>query len=146
MKKRDTKQMNYKTMLLSLYTIILLSGCNDKESVQENRSKESTPVVHKTTAEVIPTTKGIVKKDYTIEEIYSSMCITCHSSDGSGNTEKLTPSMADSTQEEMFIALKEIENDKGHIIMDHNRGEIFKMGMEYKAEDMAHYMFQRFHK
>ena len=140
MKKRDTKQMNYQTLLLSLSAIVLLGGCSD-ESKENIENKTITKAIVE-----VKTPKSVVKKDYTLDEIYNSMCITCHSSDGSGNTEKLTPSMVDSTQQEMLIALKDVEADKGHIIMDHNRGEILKMGMEYKAEDMAEYMFKRFNK
>ena len=74
------------------------------------------------------------------------MCVECHSPDGSGNVEKLTPSMADLTQQEMLDALIEVENDDGHIIMEHNRDQILKMGMEYSAQDMAKYMFEKFNK
>jgi len=83
-------------------------------------------------------------KVYTMEEIYNSMCIECHSADGSGNTEKLTPTMIGQNQAEILQALKDIEADKGHIIMEHNRGEILKMGMQYSAQDMAAYMFDKF--
>ena len=141
--------MNYKTVLVSLSAIILLSGCSDesKKNLQTKTIKEPLITIKTTTApQHKEVTKSVIKKDYAIDEIYNSMCITCHSSDGSGNSEKLTPSMSDLTQEEMLIALKDVEADKGHIIMDHNREEILKMGMEYKAEDMARYMFERFNK
>jgi len=32
-------------------------------------------------------------KNYSMDDIYQKMCIECHSSDGSGNKDKLTPSM-----------------------------------------------------
>jgi cytochrome c553 len=83
---------------------------------------------------------------YTMDEIFNRMCIECHSSDGSGNTEKLTPSMIGQSEEEIRDSLVEIEKDKGHIIMEHNRGEIIKMGMQYSAQDMAKYMHKRFTK
>ena len=83
-------------------------------------------------------------KTYTMDEIYNSMCVECHSVDGSGNTEKLTPTMQGQSQAEMQVSLEEVEKDQGHIIMEHNRGEILKRGMEYSAKDMAAYMFKRF--
>lgn len=85
-------------------------------------------------------------KKYTMDEIYNSMCIECHSSNGSGNTEKLTPSMIGQSEVEITQELQDIEADKGHIVMEHNRGEILKKGMQYSAKDMASYMFKRFNK
>jgi cytochrome c553 len=84
------------------------------------------------------------EKKYSMDEIYNLMCIECHSSDGSGNTEKLTPSMVGQSEEEMLSSLIDVENDDGHIIMEHNRGEIIKKGMKYSAKDMAAYMYVRF--
>ncbi len=83
---------------------------------------------------------------YSMEQIYEKMCIECHSADGSGNTDKLTPSMRDETLEDIIISLKEVENDNGHVIMNHNREKILEKGMEYSADEMAVYMFKRFHK
>jgi len=123
---------------------MLFVGCSDSKT-QNYEAKEA-----KNTLEIIKVEtvakkeQTIIKKDYTIEEIYNSMCIECHSADGSGNTEKLTPSMAALSENEMREALLEVEKDEGHVIMEHNRGEILKMGMEYSAEDMAAYMFKRF--
>jgi len=48
------------------------------------------------------------------------------------------------TEQEIAEALKDVEADQGHVIMEHNRGEILKMGMEYSAEDMAKFMHKRF--
>jgi len=135
--------MHYKTTLFTLTTLLLLSGCSD--SVQNSQNKEPLKIIH-TAPLTAPQSIGIVKKDYSISEIYDAMCIICHSADGSGNTEKLTPSMEHLTKAEMITALKEVEADQGHIIMEHNRGEILKMGMEYHAEDMATYMYERFNK
>ena len=86
------------------------------------------------------------KDKYTMDEIYNTMCIECHSSDGSGNTEKLTPSMIGQNEKEIYDSLVEVENDRGHIIMEHNRGEIFKKGMNYPAKGMSTYMIKRFSK
>jgi len=83
---------------------------------------------------------------YTMDEIYNNMCIECHSTDGSGNTDKLTPTMIGQSQEEIYDSLVEIEKDEGHIIMEHNRGEILKKGMKYSAKDMASYLHKRFTK
>ncbi len=83
---------------------------------------------------------------YSMEHIYNNMCIECHSADGSGNTEKLTPSMIGQNEKEIKNALIEIEKDQGHIIMEHNRGEIIKMGMQYPAKNMAEYLYKRFSK
>ncbi|MEA2017807.1 MAG: cytochrome c, partial [Campylobacterota bacterium] len=83
---------------------------------------------------------------YTMTQIYDKMCIECHSTDGSGNTDKLTPSMRDETLEDIIISLKEVENDNGHIIMNHNREKILEKGMDYSANEMAEYMFNRFKK
>ena len=94
---------------------------------------------------VLATLSLNANEKYTMKQIYNSMCIECHSSNGSGNTEKLTPSMRDESEKEIKEALIDIENDKGHIIMEHNRGEILKMGMQYKADEMARYMHKRFH-
>ncbi|MEA2098734.1 MAG: c-type cytochrome [Campylobacterota bacterium] len=79
-----------------------------------------------------------------MDEIYNSMCIECHSSNGSGNTEKLTPTMVGQSETEIRESLVEIEKDKGHIIMEHNRDQILKKGMNYSSKDMASYMYKRF--
>jgi len=92
------------------------------------------------------TTNLIANSNYTMAQIYEKMCIECHSSNGSGNTDKLTPSMRDETLEDIKISLKEVEDDDGHVIMNHNREKIIEKGMEYSAKDMAQYMFDRFHK
>ena len=135
--------MHYKITLFTLTALLLLSGCSD--SVQNTQNKEPLKIIH-TAPLTAPKLQSAVKKDYSIGEIYDAMCIICHSADGSGNTEKLTPSMEHLSKEEMITALKEVEADQGHIIMEHNRGKILKMGMEYHAEDMAKYMFKRFNK
>jgi cytochrome c553 len=138
--------MYYKTTAFIFSALILFSGCSEskREQTADVKTKEPVQIEQKAEAQVIAQEEVVVKKDYTIEEIYNSMCIECHSADGTGNTEKLTPSMATLTEQEMIIALKDIEADQGHIIMEHNRGEIIKMGMEYAAEDMAAYMHKRF--
>ena len=116
----------------------------DKPIIKEEKAKQSVGVTPTIAKEVKPLVEQ--KHNYTITEIYEAMCIQCHSSDGSGNTEKLTPSMKELSQLEMKDALLEVEKDQGHIIMEHNRGEILKMGMEYSAQDMSEYMFKRFNK
>ena len=138
--------MNYKITTLILGTLILFAGCSDSQTQKtaEVTTSEPVKIEQKVEAEVAPQAEVVVKKDYTIQEIYNSMCIECHSADGTGNTEKLTPSMATLSEQEMVVALKDVEADQGHIIMEHNRGEIIKMGMEYSADDMAKYMFIRF--
>ena len=138
--------MYYKTTAFIFSALILFSGCSESKMEQtvDIKTKEPLKIEQKVEAKITPPKEIIVKKDYTIQEIYNSMCIECHSADGTGNTEKLTPSMAELTEVEMFDALKDVEADKGHIIMEHNRGEILKMGMEYTAEDMAKYMHTRF--
>ena len=136
--------MNYKTTTLILGALILFAGCSDSKT-QNSEVKESKKALEIIKVEAVAKQEqAIVKKDYTIEEIYNSMCIECHSADGTGNTEKLTPSMATLTEQEMVDALKDVEADQGHVIMEHNRGEILKMGMEYSAQDMAKYMHERF--
>jgi len=123
---------------------MLFAGCSDSNT-QNSEAKEAKKALEIIKVETVAKKEQtIIKKDYTIEEIYNSMCIECHSADGSGNTEKLTPSMAALSENEMREALLEVEKDEGHVIMEHNRGEILKMGMEYSAEDMAAYMFKRF--
>lgn len=86
------------------------------------------------------------KSDYTMTQIYDKMCIECHSADGSGNTDKLTPSMRDESLQDILVSLKEVEDDNGHVIMNHNRDKILEKGMDYSANEMAEYMFKRFHK
>jgi len=136
--------MNYKTTTLILGALMLLVGCSDSK-IQNSEVKESKKALEIIKVEAVAKKEQAdVKKDYTIEEIYNSMCIECHSTDGTGNTEKLTPSMATLTEQEMLDALKDVEADQGHVIMEHNRGEILKMGMEYSAQDMAKYMHERF--
>jgi len=136
------------TLLLLCCTLAFI-GCSDSDTQQEQPVVKTqvtqTPQVEEKAKAVVPT-KELVKKDYTIDEIYMAMCIICHSSDGSGNTEKLTPSMRNLSQEEIEKELIEVEKDQGHIIMEHNRGKIIEMGMEYSAKDMASYMHNRFHK
>jgi len=138
--------MYYKTTTLVLGALMLFTGCSDSQTQKtvEVKTQESVKIEQKVKAEPTPAKEIVVKKDYTIKEIYNAMCIECHSADGTGNTEKLTPSMATLSEKEMFDALKDIEADQGHVIMEHNRGEIIKMGMEYSADDMAKYMFKRF--
>ena len=138
--------MYYKTTAFIFSALILFSGCSEsqKQNSTESKTQEPAKVEQVVKAVSAPVKETIVKKDYTIEEIYNSMCIECHSGDGTGNTEKLTPSMATLTQQEMLVALEEVEADQGHVIMEHNRGEILKLGMEYSAEDMAKYMYERF--
>jgi len=140
--------MNYKTTALIFSAFMLFTGCSDEQiqKTAEAKTQEPIKIEQKIKAEPIQIKKVVIKKDYTIEEIYNSMCIECHSDDGSGNTEKLTPSMTTLTQEEIEDALLDVEKDQGHIIMEHNRGEIIKMGMEYSAKNMAEYMFKRFSK
>ncbi len=136
--------MNYKTTTLILGALMLLVGCSDSK-IQNSEVKDSKKALEIIKVEAVAKKEqAVVKKDYTIEEIYNSMCIECHSADGTGNTEKLTPSMATLTEQEMLDALKDVEADQGHVIMEHNRGEILKMGMEYSAQDMAKYMHERF--
>ena len=133
--------MNYKTIALSLLTLIAFASCSDSKTTKtETAVVESKEAVK--TIEPIKVTE--VKKEFTIDEIYNNMCIECHASNGSGNTEKLTPTMIGQTQEDIRNSLVEIEKDKGHIIMEHNRGEILKKGMEYSADEMAKYMYKRF--
>jgi len=138
--------MYYKITALVIGSLLVLTGCSDSttEKTPETVTKEPVKVTQKAEAERAPIEEIVVKQDYTIEEIYNAMCIQCHSSDGTGNTEKLTPSMATLSQQEMLEALKEVEADQGHVVMEHNRGEIIKMGMEYSAGDMAKYMYDRF--
>ena len=138
--------MYYKITALVIGSLLLLAGCSDSttEKTPETATKEPVKILQKAEAARAPIEEIVVKQDYTIEEIYNAMCIQCHSSDGTGNTEKLTPSMATLSQQEMLEALKEVEADQGHVVMEHNRGEIIKMGMEYSAGDMAKYMYDRF--
>ena len=96
------------------------------------------------TSVVFAMSTPLPKDNYTMEEIYNKMCIECHSADGSGNTDKLTPSMRKLSQAEIEEALKEVENENGHVIMEHNREKINEMGMKYGATDMADYMYNRF--
>ena len=86
----------------------------------------------------------MAKENYPMKQIYEKMCIECHSTNGSGNTDKLTPSMRNETLEDIIISLKEVEDDNGHIIMNHNREKILEKGMNYSATEMAKYMFKRF--
>ena len=144
--------MKKTSTILLLCSTLAFVGCSDSSTTKETK-QEKTPVVKTAPTKVAPevkkeTTKTVVlaKQQYTIDEIYMAMCIQCHSSDGSGNTEKLTPSMTGLSQAEIQAALTEVEKDQGHIIMEHNRGEILKMGMEYPAKEMAEYMYNRFHK
>ena len=136
--------MNYKTTLLILSSLLLLNGCGDSD---KNAAQVKEPLKIIEFTPIKAPQKAVAKSaKYTIDEIYNAMCVQCHSSDGSGNTEKLTPSMAHLSEKEMITELKEVEADQGHVIMEHNRGEILKMGMEYRAKDMAEYMFKRFNK
>ena len=136
--------MNYKISILAISFIVLFSGCSNQEKITEDKVvKNPFETAKKTVAKTVEE-KVLEKKVYTMNEIYNTMCIECHSANGSGNTEKLTPSMAMSTEAEMIAALIEVEEDKGHVVMEHNRGKIVKMGMEYKAQEMAKYMFNRF--
>ena len=97
---------------------MLFTGCSDSrtEKTVQTKTQESVKIEKKVKAEASPIKETSTKVEYTIQEIYNAMCIECHNTDGTGNTEKLTPSMATLTQEEMIGALKDVEADKGHII------------------------------
>jgi len=95
---------------------------------------------------VFISTNLMASDSYTMKQIYEKMCIECHSDNGSGNTDKLTPSMRGETLEDIIVSLKEVEDDNGHVIMNHNREKILEKGMDYSAEAMSEYMFKRFHK
>ena len=138
--------MHYKITVFMLASFLAFTGCNDSKTETSQKSHTETLKIKEVAPLKAPTENVVAHEPYTIDEIYNAMCIICHSSDGSGNTEKLTPSMKDLTQLDMYHALKDVEADKGHIIMEHNREQILKMGMQYKAEDMAKYMFKRFNK
>jgi len=139
--------MKKTSTILLLCSTLAFVGCSDstQEKQQEKVTTQAPQAIEQVKKEEVKVPAPI-KKDYTLDEIYMAMCIQCHSSDGSGNTEKLTPSMTGLSQEEIQAALTEVEKDQGHIIMEHNRGEILKMGMEYPAKEMAEYMYNRFHK
>ncbi|MEA1891664.1 MAG: hypothetical protein U9N33_03030 [Campylobacterota bacterium] len=128
--------MKKTTTILLLTSTLIFIGCSDTQT-------DKSPTI-----EVIKATKPAkeAKTSYTLDEIYNAMCIQCHASDGSGNTEKLTPTMVGQSEADIKNSLIDIEKDKGHIIMEHNRGEILKMGMEYSPQDMAKYMYKRFTK
>ncbi len=131
--------MCIKNTILSLTLLLAFSACNDSKTTD-------TVVEVKQETTIIPDKKIEINKVHSLYQIYNSRCIECHSFDGSGNPDKLTPSINKLSEQEMYQALKDIENDKGHIIMEHNRGEIIKMGMEYSAKEMAKYMHKRFTK
>lgn len=140
--------MNYKTTVFVLCSIIAFTGCSDSktETSQETKVKEITKAEHKPTVAVNAPKENLITKEYTMEEIFNSMCIECHRSDGSGNTEKLTPSMIGQSEAEIRDSLLEIEADVKHVVMEHNREKILEQGMEYSAQDMAKYMHTRFNK
>lgn len=135
--------INYKNSFLMLCALLAFSGCGEDE-VKKAPLKEKAPKIENKVIEVEVEQEVVVQKEYSLDEIYNEMCISCHSSDGSGNTEKLTPSMIGNTLEEIRFALEAVENDDGHIIMEHNREQILKKGMVYSAEDMSEYMYNRF--
>jgi cytochrome c553 len=109
--------MNFNNSVLSLTLLLAFSGCSDSKPA-------NTIVEEKQETKITAAPKMKIKKNYSLYQIYNSMCIECHSFDGSGNPDKLTPSINKLSQQEMYQSLKDIENDKGHIIMEHNRGEI----------------------
>lgn len=139
--------MKQKTTILLFSLALITIGCSDSKT-QETKKVEAvkTTEVKPQETKVVEKVLTAPKKVYTIDEIYNAMCVECHSPDGSGNVEKLTPSMVDMSQKEMQEALLEVENDDGHLIMEHNREQILKMGMEYSAKEMSEYMFKKFNK
>ncbi|WP_321779608.1 cytochrome c [Sulfurimonas sp.] len=135
---------NYKTVVLIL-SLFIFGGCSEEK--KEQTLTKPTPKVQKIKViEVKKIKENAIKKEYTIEEIYNTKCIECHASNGSGNTEKLTPTMIGQSEEEIRDSLTDIEDDKGHIVMEHNREKIVDAGMQYSAKDMAKYMYERFNK
>jgi cytochrome c553 len=139
------------TILLSVSTLFLL-GCSDSNTQQikqvstDNSPTKKIEVEVKKKDKTAKISKEIEnKQEYTLHETYEYMCKECHSKDGSGNPDKLTPSMVDNSQDEIYEALVEVEEGEGHIIMEYNHGEIIKMGMQYPPKDMAKYMYERFH-
>ncbi|MEA3369827.1 MAG: hypothetical protein U9Q40_00640 [Campylobacterota bacterium] len=139
--------MTQKSTILFFTLALIITGCSDSKTQEEQVTKEvKTVEVKAQESKPLEVVAAPQKKVYSIDEIYNSMCVECHSPDGSGNVEKLTPSMSELSEAEMLTALIEVENDDGHIIMEHNRDQIIKMGMEYSAKDMAKYMFEKFNK
>ncbi len=136
--------MKKTSTILFLSLILTFTACSESKQEQEAPTEPIKVQETLTKSQVDIPTK--IQKSYSIDEIYMSMCIECHSDNGSGNTEKLTPSMIAQTKDEIKDSLLHIENDEGHIVMQHNRGEILKMGMNYSAEDMANYMHSKFSK
>ena len=136
--------MKTTSKILLLSSLLIFIGCGDSQTTNKQISETKTITNH---AKPIQTKQEtIINKNYTMDEIYNNMCIQCHSTDGSGNTEKLTPSMVGETQQEIEDSLIDIEKDKGHIIMEHNHGEILKKGMNYSPKEMSVYMDKRFNK
>ena len=136
--------MKTTSKILLLSSLLIFIGCGDSQTEKQHTTETKTVTNH---TQPTQTKKEIVTdKKYTMDEIYNSMCIQCHSSNGSGNTEKLTPSMVGQTQQEIESSLIDIEKDKGHIIMEHNHGEILKKGMNYSPKEMSVYMDKRFNK
>lgn len=141
-----------KTQFLAIITLtaIIFVGCsNPKDADDDNTDIMSAQPAKNITSKPKPQTASdenavVEKKSYTLDEIYNTMCIECHSDDGSGNTDKLTPSMRGMELTETETALKDVEQEEGHVIMQHNREKIIQMGMEYDAKEMAKYMFDRF--
>jgi len=135
---------HYKISFLVLF-VLILSGCSEQKK-EQTITKPIPKAQEIKVIEVKKIEEVVIKKDYTIDEIYNSKCIECHASNGSGNTEKLTPSMIGQSEEEIRDSLTDIEDDKGHIVMEHNREKIVDAGMKYSAKDMAAYMYKRFNK
>ncbi|WP_324171745.1 cytochrome c [Sulfurimonas sp.] len=135
---------NYKTAFVAVF-LLTLSGCSEQKE-EQTKTMQAPKVQEIKVIEVAQVKQEIVQKQYTIEEIYNTKCIECHATDGSGNTEKLTPTMIGQSLEEITDSLTDIEDDKGHIVMEHNREKIVDAGMEYGAKDMATYMYNRFNK
>ncbi|MFT7002994.1 MAG: cytochrome c553 [Sulfurimonas sp.] len=138
------KQKNIIIFLTSIIMILTLSACSDENTTKTIAATETVAA-----SEPVASTEAVAESapiKYTMEQVYNEMCIKCHSTDGSGNTERLVPSMKGFAQNEIEEALLEVEDDNGHVVMEHNREQILKKGMEYSAKEMSAYMFKRFNK
>ena len=113
------------TIALSVFAILALTGCGDKQAPAE-----------------------VTTYKYTTVQVYEKSCIKCHGKHGEGNPLKKTPALNDRTPGEMAEDLYDVKNGgtgfggsgTDHEIMEHNMQKLIDKGYDYDINSMAEFL------
>lgn len=127
-----------KTVIISLgvAAMLAMTGCSDNTKKAE---------------------KEVVTYKYTVDQVYTQMCVKCHGKQGEGVKELDSTGKpkgpALNTQElyELKLAITDIKSGglnqssgTDREVMEHNMKAIRKKGMDYDTDKMAAYIFDHF--